>query len=85
MQDKVGQIFSGQVSWVTDFAVFVELHNGIEWTLYLPRKRFQINQLDGSISDGNNTVLYRIGDAIEARVEEVNMNEKRIILKQAQN
>ncbi len=85
MQNKVGQIFSGQVSWVTDFAVFVELQNGIEWTLYLPRKRFQINQLDGSISDGNNAVLYRIGDAIKARVEEVNMNEKRIILKQAQN
>lgn len=67
-----------------DFAIFVELQNGIEGTLYLPRKKFHVNHLDGSISDGANALLYRIGDMLEVRVEEVNMNEKRIILKQAQ-
>ena len=37
MQDKISEKFSGRVSGVSEFALFVELENGIEVTVFLPR------------------------------------------------
>jgi ribonuclease R len=37
MQDKISEKFSGRISGVSEFAIFVELENGIEVTIFLPR------------------------------------------------
>jgi predicted RNA-binding protein with RPS1 domain len=45
MADKVGNTYDGQISGLTEFALFVELENGIEATLYLPRGRYNIDSV----------------------------------------
>lgn len=35
MSDKVGQTFDGRVNGFTDWAIFIELENGVEVTVYL--------------------------------------------------
>ncbi len=37
MSDKIGKTYTGKISGLSEFALFVELENGIEATLYLPR------------------------------------------------
>lgn len=49
MQDKVGNVYVGRVSGIAEFALFVELENGIEGTMYLPRKKFRVNSFTGSL------------------------------------
>lgn len=49
MSDKIGKKYSGQISGLAEFAIFVELENGIESTLYLPRAKYQINSIEGTI------------------------------------
>ncbi len=46
MADKVGKIYDGQISGLAEFALFVELENGIETTLYLPRGRYNIDSVN---------------------------------------
>jgi predicted RNA-binding protein with RPS1 domain len=46
MSDKVGKTYYGQISGLSEFALFIELENGIETTLYLPRGRYNINGIE---------------------------------------
>lgn len=80
MQDKVWHTFKWQVSGLSEFALFIELENGIEWTLYLPRKRFHINQIQWTLETEEWNILYQIGDDIVVTIERVDMNERRIIV-----
>lgn len=49
MQDKVGERFHGRISGVTEFAIFIELENGVEGTLFLPKRHYILNQIAGSL------------------------------------
>ncbi len=46
MTDKIGKIYEGQISGLAEFAIFVELENGIEATLYLPRDKYHIDSVN---------------------------------------
>ena len=37
MATRIGQSFPGRVSGLTEWAIFVELENGVEVTIYLER------------------------------------------------
>lgn len=80
MQDKVGQTFQGRISGITEYALYIELESGIEGTCYLPRKKYHVNPLTGSLETLSGKELYRIGQEANVTVNEVNMNEKRILL-----
>jgi ribonuclease R len=82
MEDKVGTVYMGRISSVTDFAIFIELDNGVEGTLYLPKKRYILNQVIWSLETMEGKELYKIGEDIRVKIDRVDTDEKRIVLKQ---
>ncbi len=65
---------------MAEFAYFVELENGIEVTIYLPRHtRVSINVLTGSILNTHGKILHTIGEKVKIMVTEVNMDDRRIL------
>jgi len=50
MQGKIGESFIGKVSGVSEWAIFVELDNGIEVTVLLPYGQYSINPTEGILS-----------------------------------
>lgn len=80
MSDKIWQTYSGQISGLSEFALFVELENGIETTLYLPRWRYHINSIEWILTNPSGKQLGRIGEKLRVKVENVNMTERRVLV-----
>ena len=79
MKDKIGEVFEGNISSVTESGVFVELDNTIEGFIYkeyLPEDRY--------IFDPSRYMLvgkrskYMLGDRLTVRVSSVDMNTRHI-------
>ena len=78
MSDKVGQMFSGIVSGLTEWAIFVELDNGIEVTCYLPRdEKYEVDLIHGTIAR-KQKIIRTIGEVVSVRIIEVNEREWRV-------
>lgn len=78
MQDKIGQNFEGVVSGVTNFGLFVELPNTIEGLVhisYLTDDYYRYSEENMALIGERTGHLYRIGDEIEVRVLDVNLDE----------
>lgn len=78
MQDKVGETFSGVVSGVTNFGLFVELSNTIEGLVhisYLTDDYYHYSEENMALVGERTGHLFRIGDEIEVRVLNVNLDE----------
>ncbi|WP_100487231.1 ribonuclease R [Sporolactobacillus pectinivorans] len=78
MQDKVGQTFDGVVSGVTNFGLFVELPNTIEGLVhisYLTDDYYRYSEENMALIGERTGHLYRIGDEIQVRVLDVNLDE----------
>ncbi len=80
MADKVNKIYDGQISGLAEFALFVELENGIEATLYLPRGRYNIDSVSWVLTDPSGKRLGTIGEKIRVKLESVNMTERRVVV-----
>lgn len=80
MRDKIGKTYRGQISGLAEFALFVELENGIETTLYLPRGRYNIDQIEGILTTTSGKKLWSIGEMVQVRIESVNMTERRVVV-----
>jgi len=81
MEQFVSKTFLARISGFSPFALFVELENGIEGTLYLEReKRYIPYEKDGTLRDTSNTVIARIGQSLSVRVVEVDNEKKRIVV-----
>ena len=80
MADKVGKTYDGQISGLAEFALFVELENGIEATLYLPRGRYNIDSVSWVLTDPSGKRLGTIGEKIRVKLESVNMTERRVVI-----
>ncbi|RYL95764.1 ribonuclease R [Sporolactobacillus sp. THM7-4] len=81
MQDKIGQTFDGVVSGVTNFGLFVELPNTIEGLVhisYLTDDYYRYSEENMALIGERTGHLYRIGDEIEVRVLDVNLDEHAI-------
>jgi small subunit ribosomal protein S1 len=66
---KVGSKISGKITNITDFGIFVELEEGVEGLVH-------ISEVENEKKDLNKE--YQIGDELEAKVMNVNTEERRI-------
>ncbi|WP_059105942.1 ribonuclease R [Shouchella shacheensis] len=78
MEDKVGETFSGMISGVTNFGMFVELENTVEGLVhvsYLTDDYYHYDQKHYAMIGERTGNVFRIGDEIEVRVVNVNVEE----------
>ncbi len=80
MADKVGNNYDWQISGLAEFALFVELENGIEATLYIPRGKYNIDSIAGVLTTTSGKKLWAIGEKIRVKVKSVNMSERRVVV-----
>lgn len=84
MQDHIGDTFSGVISTVTNFGLFVRLSNlHIEGLIHinsLGRDYYKYDEVRMCLIGENTGQKYRVGDAIEVKVAAVNLDEKKIDL-----
>ncbi len=81
MLDKIGEEFSGIISGVTSFGMFVELENTVEGLIRLSDitdDYYHFHELHMALIGERTSKIYRIGDEVEIRVSRVNMNEHTI-------
>ena len=81
MQKRIGQSFSGRVSGLAEWAIFVELKSGVEVTVYTDKwrshGRYIVDPVRGTLSLGQK-ILYTIGDELVVKVVGINSEEKRV-------
>jgi len=84
MQDHVGDMFTGVVSTVTNFGLFVrlsELHiEGLVHITSLGRDYYHFDDVRMCLSGEKTGVSFRVGDVLEVQVAAVNLDEKKIDL-----
>ncbi|KOO37129.1 ribonuclease R [Priestia koreensis] len=81
MADKVGEVFDGIISSVTNFGVFVELENTVEGLIHVSDLTDDYYRYDdrqyAMIGERTGNIL-RIGDEITVRVVDVNKEERSV-------
>jgi ribonuclease R len=81
MEDKIGETFTGMISGVTNFGMFVELENTIEGLVhvsYLTDDYYHYDQKQYAMIGERTGKTFRIGDEIEVKVTNVNVDEASI-------
>jgi len=84
MQDHVGDSFNGVISTVTNFGLFVRLHDlhieGLVHITSLGRDYYHYDDVRMCLTGENTGVKYRVGDVVTVQVAAVNLDEKKIDL-----
>ncbi len=79
ISNYIGEEFSGVISGVMQFGVFVELKNGIEGLVksetFSGKRRLNYDEKNYTLSDGKKT--YKLGDLVKIEVVGVNLSERR--------
>ncbi|WP_284141128.1 MULTISPECIES: ribonuclease R [unclassified Virgibacillus] len=78
MEDKIGEIFSGVISSVTSFGLFVELENTVEGLVhvsYLTDDYYHFDERSYALIGERTGKVYRIGEPVDVRVISVNKEE----------
>src|SRR5699024_1699656 len=78
MQDKIGEEYTGIISTVTSFGVFVELENTVEGLVhvsYMIDDYYHYNDRHHALIGEMSRKVYRIGDEVDIKVINVNMEE----------
>jgi ribonuclease R len=85
MEDKVGQVFAGMISGVTESNIYVELENGVEGSIYLKNisERFTLDSARGSLRDRKGEERYRIWDQLSVKVLSVDVKARRVEMEEA--
>lgn len=82
MQDKIGQVFSGKISSVTGFGIFVELDEvyveGLIHVTSLGRDYYVFDELKHRLVGERSGKTYRLGDKMRVLVSRVDMDERKI-------
>ncbi|WZY00555.1 ribonuclease R [Bacillus sp. FSL W7-1360] len=81
MEDKVGETFTGIISGVTNFGLFVELDNTIEGLVhvsYLTDDYYRYDEKHYAMIGERSGTVFRIGDELEVRVAAVHVEESTI-------
>ncbi|WP_075182747.1 ribonuclease R [Pantoea sp. 1.19] len=82
MQDQVGQTFNGIISSVTGFGFFVRLDDlfidGLVHVSTLDNDYYRFDAVGQRLIGEAGGRTYRLGDAVEVRVEAVHMDERKI-------
>ena len=84
MQDHVGDEFSGVISTVTNFGMFIrlkELHiEGLVHITSLGRDYYHFDDVRMCLTGENSGTKFRVGDVVDVQVAAVNLDEKKIDL-----
>lgn len=84
MQDHVGDSFEGVISTVTNFGLFVRLHDlhieGLVHITSLGQDYYHYDDVRMCLTGENSGVKYRVGDVVTVQVAAVNLDEKKIDL-----
>lgn len=82
MLDHVGQNFTGVISGVTGFGFFVRLDgmfiDGLVHVSTLDNDYYRFDSVGQRLIGESSGQVYRLGDAVEVRVEAVNIDERKI-------
>lgn len=82
MQDHVGEIFSGIIASVTGFGFFVRLNDlfidGLVHVSTLDNDYYRYDNVGQRLIGESSGTVYRLGDAVEIRVDAVHMDERKI-------
>ncbi len=82
MRDKLGKIFSGIISGVTSFGIFVELKDifveGLVHITSLKKDYYKFDPLHQRLVGKRSGTVYRLGDAVKVLVVRVDVEEKEI-------
>ncbi len=82
MMDKVGQEFSGRISGVTGFGVFVELADvyveGLVHISTLPEDYYQFDSIKHALIGERSGKQFRLGDTIKIQVARVDLDQCQI-------
>ena len=80
MAGFLGKIFTGVVSSVTEFGIYVELPNTVEGMIRLENLSEDVVRFDGgaSVIDRHGRPLYTIGDKIDIQVAACDISTGRI-------
>ena len=84
MEDKVGEVYEGIISSVTNFGIFVELDNTIEGLIRfenLGDEYFVYDDQNKTLLGENSKVLYKIGNKITIEVLSANKDTREIDFK----
>lgn len=85
MQDHVGDNFTGVISTVTNFGMFVRLQDlhieGLVHITSLGRDFYHFDDVRMCLTGENSGKKYRVGDEIRVQVAAVNLDEKKIDLR----
>ncbi len=82
MQDQVGNVFNGVISSVTGFGFFVRLSDlfidGLVHVSTLDNDYYRFDAVGQRLIGESGGRTYRLGDAVEVRVDAVHMDERKI-------
>jgi len=81
MEGKIGEIYEGIVSGVTNFGLFVELENTVEGLIRfenLGNEYFEYDDAKKQLIGEHTKTVYKMGDKIKIQVIEANKNLKRV-------
>ena len=84
MEDKIGEVYDGIISSVTNFGIFVELDNTIEGLIRfenLGDEYFIYDDQNKTLLGENSKVLYKIGNKITIEVLSANKDTREIDFK----
>ncbi|SDQ26865.1 ribonuclease R [Virgibacillus salinus] len=79
MQDKIGEEYTGVISSVTNFGLFVELENTIEGLVHvsnLTDDYYHYDDRNYAMIGERTGNIYKIGEEVEVRVVKVNLDER---------
>lgn len=81
MLDKVGEEFTGMISSVTSFGMFIELENTVEGLIRLSAMTddyYHFHEQHMALIGERTSKVYRIGDEVKIRISRVNMDDHTI-------
>ena len=82
MRDKVGDSFSGVISGVAGFGLFVELSDifveGLVSVRDLKEDYFNFDDVHHQLKGQRGGKIYRLGDTIKVKVASVNLDDRKI-------
>jgi ribonuclease R len=82
MQDKVGEEFSGMITSVTSFGLFVELTDiyveGLVHISMLRNDYYQFDSVKHALSGEHSGKRYRLGDPVVVKVVRVDLDQRQI-------
>lgn len=80
MESRIGEIFEGVISGVTNWGIYVELENTVEGLVHISTLKgfFRFDEAKYELVNDDNHVTYRLGEKIKVMVKDVDLSLRTI-------